>query len=247
MTSTRPAILLIDADTAAYTSCQSSEVEVEYGDWHMVASDFRQAQRRFTETIRLWQNRWQCDAVEVFFTGRSNFRKLVDPDYKGHRLKRKPLGFHRLVKWARDTYTSHLIEGLEADDLLGIRCHQTTDNVLLISADKDLKQIQCRQWNGTDETNPTLEECDRFFYLQVLTGDPVDGYSGCPGIGAVKANALLDKSPPEFWWETVVQAYVKAGQTEADALQNARLARILRPGEFDHDTKQPILWTPPNC
>jgi DNA polymerase-1 len=240
----RPDILLIDADTPAYTACQSSEVEVEHGDWHMVASDFKQAQRRFEETLKLWQKRWQCEDIELFFTGRANFRKLVAEDYKGHRLKRKPLGFYRLVRWAQTVHTSHLEEGLEADDLLGLRCHQTTDNVLLISADKDLKQIQCRQWNGTDEITPTLEECDRFFFQQILTGDPVDGYKGCPGIGVVKAQALLAKTPRELWWTAVVDLFVKAGLTEADALQNARLARILRTGEYDWKTREPVLWTP---
>jgi DNA polymerase-1 len=210
----------------------------------MVASDFNQAKRRFLETLNLWQQHFQCQNIELFFTGRSNFRKLVDPEYKGHRLKRKPLGFHRLVKWACETYPSHLEQGLEADDLLGLRCHQTTENVVLISADKDLKQIQCRQWNGADETMPTLEECDYFFFQQILTGDAVDGYKGCPGIGAVKAKPLLDKTPREFWWEAVVEAFVKAGLTEADALQNAQLARILRAGEYDWKAHAPILWQP---
>jgi 5'-3' exonuclease len=241
---TRPDILLIDADTPAYTACQSSEIEVEHGDWHMVASDFKKALKRFEDTIQLWQRHFACDHVELFFTGRSNFRKTVDPDYKGHRLKRKPLGFHRLVKLALETHTAHMAEGLEADDLLGMRCHLTSQNVVLISADKDLRQISCRQWNGSEEVHPTPLECDRFFYQQVLTGDPVDGYKGCPGIGLVKAKALLDKTPPELWWEAVVNAFVKAGLTEADALTTARLARILRPGEYDWKDRSPILWTP---
>lgn len=241
----KPDILLIDADTPAYTACQSSEVEVEHGDWHMVASDFKKAWNSFEYTLRLWKDHFHCEQIELFFTGRSNFRKEVDPEYKGHRLKRKPLGFYRLVKLALERYPAHQQEGLEADDLLGMRCHQTTQNVVLISADKDLRQIQCRQWNGSEEITPTLLECDRFFFQQVLTGDPVDGYKGCPGIGLVKAKALLDKTPPELWWEAVVNTFVKAGLTEADALQNARLARILRPGEYDWKDRSPILWTPP--
>jgi DNA polymerase-1 len=32
--------------------------------------------------------------------------------------------------------------------------------------------------------------------------------------------------------------------TEADAIRNARLARILRPGEYNSTTKEPILWNP---
>ena len=241
----RPDILLIDADTPAYTSCQASEFEVDYDRWHMVASDFKQAKHRFFTTIDLWKKHFDCDQVEFFWTGRNNFRKSVDPSYKGQRAKRKPLGFHRLVQYCLEEHTSHLTEGLEADDLLGMRCHQTDQNVVLISADKDLKQIQCRQWNGSVEINPTLLECDRFFYQQILTGDPVDGYKGCPGVGLIKAQTLLDKTPSELWWTAVVDRYEVAGLTEADALTTARLAHILRPGEYDWKTRTPLLWKPP--
>ena len=34
--------------------------------------------------------------------------------------------------------------------------------------------------------------------------------------------------------------------TEEDALTNARLARILTAEDYNFDTKEPILWTPPN-
>ena len=36
----------------------------------------------------------------------------------------------------------------------------------------------------------------------------------------------------------------KAGHTEAEAIINARMARILRAGEFDTDTNIITLWTP---
>lgn len=237
--------LLIDADTPAYVACQSSEIEVDHGDWHMVASNFPLVKQKFKSTLDLWQAEFNTTKVVLYFTGRSNFRKEVDPEYKGHRLKRKPLGYYKLLEWCKDHYHCKIIEGLEADDLLGLDAHLATDPIVLISADKDLRQISCPQWNGSEHCHPTVEEGDRFFYQQVLTGDPVDGYKGCPGIGAVKAKAILDKAPPEAWWLAVMQAYKKAGLTEADALQNARLARILRPGEFNYDTQKPILWTPP--
>jgi DNA polymerase-1 len=42
----------------------------------------------------------------------------------------------------------------------------------------------------------------------------------------------------------VVSLYAKAGLTEADALRQARLARILRWTDWDNKKKEPILWTP---
>jgi DNA polymerase-1 len=71
----------------------------------------------------------------------------------------------------------------------------------------------------------------------------VDGYKGIPGVGAVGAKKILDKA--ENPWEDILASYEKAGLTYDDALRNARLARILRPGEYNSTTKEPILWTPP--
>ncbi|HUW45651.1 MAG TPA: hypothetical protein VMW50_07620, partial [Dehalococcoidia bacterium] len=59
----------------------------------------------------------------------------------------------------------------------------------------------------------------------------------------VGAKKILEKA--EDPWEAILEAYIKAGQTEEDALRNTRLARILRPGEYNSTTKEPILWTPP--
>ena len=45
-------------------------------------------------------------------------------------------------------------------------------------------------------------------------------------------------------WTCIVSAYEKAGLTEADALIQARCARILRHGEYNFKTKKVNLWTP---
>jgi hypothetical protein len=47
-----------------------------------------------------------------------------------------------------------------------------------------------------------------------------------------------------FLWTGVVSHYEAAGLTEADALKQARLARILRWSDWDRENKRPILWTP---
>jgi DNA polymerase-1 len=56
------------------------------------------------------------------------------------------------------------------------------------------------------------------------------------------AEKLLDKEGAE--WQTVVNAYEKAGMGEDEALLNARMAFILRDGYYDKDTKEITLWTP---
>jgi 5'-3' exonuclease len=131
---------------------------------------------------------------------------------------------------------------LEADDALGLECHLDPSDFILVSPDKDMKQISCRLFNGEEEFNVTPEEADYWFWTQTITGDPVDGYKGIPGVGAVGAKKILDNA--EDPWQAVLAGYEKAGLSFDDALRNARLARILRPGEYNSTTKEPILWTP---
>jgi DNA polymerase-1 len=46
------------------------------------------------------------------------------------------------------------------------------------------------------------------------------------------------------FWSVVVSHFNAAGLSEQDALQQARVARILRASDYDFKNKKPILWTP---
>jgi hypothetical protein len=46
-------------------------------------------------------------------------------------------------------------------------------------------------------------------------------------------------------WAAVVAAFGKKGLDQRYAIQQARCARILRPGEYDLDTHTVRLWEPP--
>ena len=238
--------LRIDADFFAYRSCQVNEVELEWGDDLItIASNFKEVIRAFSTEIQNLKNRFNTDYVTLYFSDSKNFRKLVDPDYKGKRTKRKPVGYKRLLNWCTENYRTVRYPNVEADDALGMECHLDPSNFVLVSPDKDMKQIACRLFNGNEEVTVTPEEADYWFWTQCLTGDPVDGYKGVPGVGAVGAKKILDKAADP--WEAIVASYEKAGLTKEDALRNARLARILRPGEYNSTTKEPILWTPAPC
>ncbi len=73
-------------------------------------------------------------------------------------------------------------------------------------------------------------------------GDAADGYKGIPGVGQKKAEKILEKDG--YTWNTVALAYEMAGLSQEEALLNARLARILRPGEWDYTNNEPKLWSP---
>lgn len=242
--------LLIDADYIVYKNAASCEIDIDYGDDVIVVqSRFTDLQRALLRDINkiLTELNWTDDeGVILFFSDSTNFRKQIYPEYKGHRNRKKPCGYKRAINWLRDLYDVRIYPTLEADDALGIA--QTAEpeaGHILVSPDKDMRQIPGRLY---DLTNPvvevTPEEGRRWHLIQTLSGDQTDGYGGCPGIGIKKAEALFDKHGES--WETVVAAFEKAGLTEADALLNARLARILQATDYDHSTGTVRLWDPPS-
>ena len=238
-------MLLIDSDFLAYKAAQACEIGIDFGE------DVIIAQSQFSEVLKVFHNElnkvtkaMMDDDFILYFSSTQNFRKKIYPDYKGHRMKRKPLGYKRLVNYCRENHNFKLIEGLEADDTIGIEATRHADpSNIIVSPDKDMRQIPSVLWNMTDDvTEITEEEGDRWHLVQSLSGDPTDGYSGCPGIGVKRATELLDKN--ENQWEAVCKAYRDRGLSDDDALLNARLAKILRNENYDHDRNQPILWNP---
>ena len=238
-------MLLIDSDFLAYKAAQACEIGIDFGE------DVIVAQSQFSEVLKVFHNELNKvtkammeDNFILYFSSTKNFRKKIYPDYKGHRMKRKPLGYKRLVNYCRENHNFKLIEGLEADDTIGIEATRFADpSNIIVSPDKDMRQIPSTLWNLTDDvTEITKDDGDRWHLIQSLSGDPTDGYSGCPGIGVKRATELLDKN--ENKWEAVCKAYRDRGLSDDDALLNARLAKILRNEDYDHDRNQPILWTP---
>ena len=183
-----------------------------------------------------------------------NFRKQLNPSYKGNRKSIKPILLKWLRKYVSDTYKVYEKPQLEADDVIGITA--TSDKVIkgdkvVWSMDKDFKTIPCKfrkeAPNGTHQSKAYSEvEADWWFMYQTLIGDKVDGYDGCKGIGDKTARKLLgdigEKSLEEMW-DVVKTAYVNAGYSEDDALLNARMARILRAEDYDFKKKEVKLWT----
>ena len=45
-------------------------------------------------------------------------------------------------------------------------------------------------------------------------------------------------------WKKVTEAYQKKGQTIKEAILTARLARILREGDYNYTTGEVKLWNP---
>lgn len=248
--------LLIDADVLAY-GCASAnekvfEVEPGYYTWHC---DVEEVKVAVDETIALIKTKLKGDEVKLCLTDNGrNWRKDVLPTYKGNRANvKKPVALLPIRQWLIEERGAYLRPSLEGDDCMGILAtySKLKGEKVIVSVDKDMKTIPglfCR-WGVSERIVKITEaEADYWHLYQTLTGDTTDGYAGCPGVGPKSAEKIL--KDPKFgkpdWtpWDRVVKTYEKAGLTEDDALQQARVARILRATDYDFNEKRPILWTP---
>lgn len=241
--------LLIDGDILAYKSSASAEVAINvYEGVYTYWANVDEAYANVKDEINVLAEKLKVDEVTIAFTDRkNNFRKNLNPEYKANRSGvRKPLIYYPLREMVEDNYDTVCWDNLEADDVMGILGSDPFNEYILVSIDKDMRTIPCQLYVNDTYTNIGLEEANRNFLIQTLTGDTTDNYKGCSGIGAVKAKALLSKFDMvkdfDDAWDCVVEAFKKAGQTEEDAILNARMARILRNGEYNNDTGEVKLW-----
>ena len=241
MTNTKT--LVLDADIIAYQCASAAETPIRWDEdcWtlHAFESDVEQRINNFIDNL---QEQTGIKQVAAAISDTKNFRKEVAPYYKENRKDiRRPM----LLRYAKDYLASEFdgrtLPNLEADDVLGMYASAGPEYVIW-STDKDLLTVPgLMVIDGVVKEN-SVEEADYNFFKQTLMGDMVDNYPGCPKVGPKTAEKIL--LGQEDMWGAVVEAYQRAGLNTAVALENAHLARILRTGEYDYDTNQPILWQP---
>ena len=237
--------LLIDCDFIVYKCCAAAETELDFGDdVIVVTSKFSDAYKCVQRDIDKIKREFPFyDEIILFFTSPNNFRKKILPEYKGHRNRKKPCGFKRVINQLKKDYKVIVKDTLEADDTMGIYATKYPGNII-VSPDKDMKQIPGKLYNFDETVDITPEEGARWHLIQTMSGDNTDGYSGVPGIGIKRAEKIF--SEKGYTWQAVVETFEEKGMTEADALINARLARILTINDYDEAKKEPILWTAPS-
>jgi len=232
--------LLIDADFIVYKACAAAESEVDFGnDVILVTSNFSDALSASKREITKLENKFGTfTSVILFFSDSVNFRKKIFPAYKGHRNRKKPCGYKRVIQALGKEYKVIIKPTLEADDSMGIYATKYPGNIIA-SPDKDMKQIPGQLYNFDETFTITPTEGAKWHLIQTLAGDQTDGYGGVSGIGVKRAVSLFEDKG--YSWKTVVTAF---SDDEEDALVNARLARILTVDDYDFKSKQPRLWSP---
>jgi len=200
---------LIDADGMVYVIAwnhrdSSSEVDVQN-----TCDDF----------VRCILGLTQADTYLGVFSPKECFRHR---DYKYNIYKgQRPEKPDWFKQWEQ-TIKNYLCErwgffvawDLEADDIVAALATED-DNCIICSPDKDLRQVPGLHFDYKKQELGIVrvsynEACDNF-WLQMLTGDDSDNVNGVPGLGPVKAKALLKniELPDLQTPSTVKAAYVK--------------------------------------
>ena len=235
--------LLIDADFIVYKACAAAESEVDFGDdVILVTSNFDDAYGATKRELTKISNKFgEFSDIILFFSDSKNFRKQIEKSYKGHRNRKKPCGYKRVINALKKEYKVIIKPTLEADDAMGIYSTKFPGNCI-VSPDKDMKQIPGKLYNFDEVFTVSKEDGAKWHLIQSLAGDQTDGYSGVPGIGIKRATSLFEEHG--YSWKTVLKAFDDKNLTEEEALINARLARILTADDYDFQKKEPILWSP---
>lgn len=273
----------IDGDIMRYeigAVCQTPQEH--FGTIVLVPHSRDRVEERVNQLIERIVERSGADDFELFLSGKTNFRTeiAVTNPYKGQRVTNtKPIHWSTVGEILINDYAAHIVHGAEADDALSIFARQDPDNFIIASRDKDLRIVPCWHYAWRcGEAQPEIpthkvthigEVSARaypsggyklvgnglsFFYGQVLAGDSIDNYKGCPGIGPEKAARILAGCDTEqSLWEATHRAYVtKLGPEEGLRLlmENARLAWLLDEAEVTYDANNihispKRLWEPP--
>jgi DNA polymerase-1 len=254
--------ILVDGDVFAYRVAAAAEEAIDWGNGTATFNaDLPDAMSKLDDLLGEFSDRFAASKTMVALTVPRNFRYDVLPTYKGNRRGvRKPILLRALKDHLTDKWGAQTKPLLEADDVLGIwsTWPKLKGKKIVISLDKDLRQIPGWFWDTKSETAIRISPgvADQWHYTQTLIGDVTDGYKGCPGVGPVAAKRILNldedaiKGGPigdeahGIIWRAIVKAYEAKGLTEEDALVQARVARICRASDYDFDKKEPIYWTP---
>ena len=170
-----------------------------------------------------------ADEHQLYLTGGNNFRYDIDINYKANRVQAKPHWFHEIREYMSSIWGAEIVDGIEADDAIGLASDPKTS--IICSIDKDLDQLPGKHYNYNQDRlyNVTYEEGMHFFYKQMLMGDRADNIEGIKGIGKVKAEKMLsDLSLDKKMCKVGLEYACHFDDPEDVYMKNSKLLWILR-------------------
>ncbi len=180
-----------------------------------------------------------ADSYRLFLTGTGNYREELATilPYKGNRKGDKPVHYDAIRRYMVDIWDAEVIDGMEADDAMGI--NQDADTVIC-TLDKDLDMITGMHYNWRKGVLYTISQAqaDLFFMKQLIMGDRVDNIQGIPRYGDKKAQKVIDQSDnmTDLYWNILMLYDMHYPRPFEAMLETANLLWIQR--------KEGELWDP---
>ena len=242
---------IIDADIVAYRSAAGTEGQTQEDTKNKVDVLMNYI---VNETVVFPTE----DNLECYLTGSDNFRYDVakTAPYKGNRKDvPKPSNLPAARAYLQKKWGSVVSHGEEADDLIGIAATRNDpETTVVCTIDKDMLQLPCWHFNfvKNEWKYVGVEDGNKFFYTQILTGDSADNIKGIFRVGPVKAGKILEGLTTEKqMYEACLEAYLevkldnpdikypfeKMAWAEERVLENARLLWLRR---YENQ-----MWEPP--
>jgi len=166
-----------------------------------------------------------CSSYILVFQGLDfkNFRKELLPEYKNNRVKSEAIQiWGDKIKEMFIAQNAFSLKYIESDDALSVLSKTIGyDKVIIITSDKDMKQIPVQIYNPYKAnisiedrwTTISLIEAYKFLNAQILTGDSTDmpnKLCGIEGVGLKTAYKILDSYPAEMpYYEIIQKVYTK--------------------------------------
>jgi 5'-3' exonuclease len=199
-------IILLDADSLVFASCYNTgSEEIFYTDLEDAVSKFDE---QFMAIINEIEKRYDIKKIMTFNGSKGNFRKILNSEYKANRKKQDlPPLLHDMHEYVKKNYSSIYGYGVETDDLVARYWKNLSDeigkeNVMIVSIDKDYKQLPCLYYNyhykWKEFYNITNDQALYNFYEQMITGDSADNVNFFKGKGKVFAKTYLNGCKSKF-------------------------------------------------
>ena len=199
-------IILLDADSLVFASCYNTgSEEIFYTDLEDAVSKFDE---QFMAIINEIEKRYDIKKIMTFNGSKGNFRKILNSEYKANRKKQDlPPLLHDMHEYVKKNYSSIYGYGVETDDLVARYWKNLSDeigkeNVMIVSIDKDYKQLPCLYYNyhykWKEFYNITNDQALYNLYEQMITGDSADNVNFFKGKGKVFAKTYLNGCKSKF-------------------------------------------------
>lgn len=242
--SARPSLAILDGDILCYRAAFWADQE-----------GIDTLEERITHDVHAWTPVGVKDVkIAMSCSRKDNYRRDFWESYKAHRdVKKQTPDCMEYALELIHNFPIVQVPRLEADDLMGLGA--SSGKAIAVTIDKDLRSVPGWHWNPDKEQGPVeIDEytADLNFHKQWLTGDTTDNIPGIWRFGPAKAEKWLKYVHPRNWTAAVVAAYDQAKKQDGsrytldECMIMARCVRILRDGEYNKETKQPLLFDLPN-